>query len=74
MEGFKKIMEQCSLLLRKMKKSLLIFHKILQLLFDMYKKRKLKRLKIYQMTLIMNLQNMQSLYQFKRDESPMNNV
>ena len=33
----KKIMQQCSLLLRKKKKPLLIFHKILQLLFDMYK-------------------------------------
>ena len=35
--NLKKIMQQCSLLLRKKKKPLLISHKILWLLFDIYK-------------------------------------
>ena len=37
LEDLKKIMQQCSSLLRKNKKPLLIFHKTLQWLFDMYK-------------------------------------
>ena len=38
-------MQQCSLLTRKKKKPLLIFHKILLLLFDMYKNGNLKHCK-----------------------------